>query len=134
MERNSRRADLVVAACAISAGAHAALVPSHLEHETELGLAFMVAVALLLLAGAALVLFPASDRAARAAALLLAALIASYAAAVTVGIPALSLEPESVDAIGLATKVAEVAGLVFALKLTQTVGGHRSLTRQEVSQ
>ena len=67
-------------------------------------------------------------------ALLFAGLIASYAAATTVGLPLLPVEPEPVDGVALVTKFVESLGLVFALQLTQTVGGHRSLTRQEVSQ
>ena len=63
-----------------------------------LGVAFVVAAVLLLGAGAALVHSPGSARATRAAALLFAGLIASYAAATTVGIPLLSVEPEAVEA------------------------------------
>ena len=122
MESNSRTAGLVVAACAISAGAHAALVPSHLDHQPRLGVAFIVAVALLVVAGAVLVHSPSSARAGQAAALLFAGLIASYAAAATVGLPVLSVEPEAVDGVALATKLVESLGLLFALKLTQPVG------------
>ena len=134
MDSHPRTAGLVVAACAVSAGAHAALVPSHLDHEPRLGVAFAAAAGLLLGAGAALVLSPSSRRAARTAALLFAALIASYAAATTVGIPFLSAEPEAVDGVALATKLAESLGLLFAMQLSQPVGGRRSPTLQEVSQ
>ena len=143
MEANSRNveqhttrrdADAVLAACAISAGAHAALVPSHMEHDPRLGLAFVVAVVLLVAVGAAVSLSPNTARAAQAAALLFAGLIVSYAAATSVGIPLLSVEPEPLDGVALVTKLVESVGLVFALKLNQTVGGHRSPTRQEVSQ
>ena len=127
-----RHASLVLAACAISAGAHAALVPSHMEHDPQLGLAFVVAVGVLLTVGVAIALSPTA-RAAQAAALILAALIASYAAATTVGLPVLSVEPEPVDGLALVMKLVETVGLVFALKLNQTVGGRWSLTRQEVS-
>jgi hypothetical protein len=129
----SRDTDLVVAACAISAGAHAALVPSHMEYDPQLGLAFAVAVALLLAVGSAVALSPGTARAAQAAALLFAGLIASYAAATIIGIPLLSVEPEPVDGVALVTKLVESLGLVFALKLNQTVGGRWSPTRQEVS-
>jgi hypothetical protein len=128
-----RDADLVLAACAISAGAHAALVPSHMEHDVQLGLAFVVAVGLLVAVGAAVVVSPGTARAAQAAALVFAALIASYTAATTVGPSFLSVEPESIDGVALVTKLVESVGLVFALKLNQTVGGRWSLTRQEVS-
>ena len=127
-----RDASLVVAACAISAGAHAALVPSHMEHDPHLGLAFVVAVGVLLTVGAVVVLSPTA-RAAQAASLVFAALIASYAAATTVGIPVLSVHPEQVDGVAPVTKLVELVGLVFALKLNQTVGGRWSPTRQEVS-
>jgi hypothetical protein len=133
-EHNTTRRDvsLVLAACAISAGTHAALVPSHLEHDPHLGLAFVVAVGVLLTLGVAVVL-STTARAAQAAALVFASLIASYAAATTVGLPVLSVEPEPVDGVALVTKLVETVGLVFALKLNQTVGGRWSLTRQEVS-
>jgi hypothetical protein len=127
-----RDASLVLAACAISAGAHAALVPSHVEHDPQLGLAFVVAVGVLLTVGVAVAL-SATARAARAAALVFAALIASYAAATTVGLPLLAVEPEPVDGVALVTKLVESVGLIFALKLNQTVGGRWSLTRQEAS-
>jgi hypothetical protein len=133
VESNSRTADLVVAACAISAGAHAALVPSHFDHEPQLGVAFVVAVLLLATVGGALVHTPSSARAAQSAALLFAGLIASYAAATTVGIPLLSVEPEAVDGVALATKFVESLGLLFALKLSQPLGGRRSPARQEIS-
>ena len=109
-------------------------MPSHLDHEPPLGVAFVAAVVLLLAVGARLVHSPRSARAAQFAALLFAGLIASYAAATTVGLPLLPVEPEPVDGVALVTKFVESLGLVFALQLTQTVGGHRSLTRQEVSQ
>ena len=142
MESNSRNVEpssagrdgqLVVAACAISAGAHAALVPSHVEHDPQLGLAFVVAVVLLLAVGVAVTLTAWTARYAQAAALLFAGLIASYAAATTVGIPLLSVDPEPVDGVALVTKLVESFGLVFALKLNQTVGDRWSPTRQEVS-
>ena len=134
VEQDTTRGDaeLVLAACAISAGAHAALVPSHIEHP-QLGLAFVVAVGVLLTVGATVVLSPGTARAAQAAALVFAALIASYVAATTVGLPLLSVEPEPVDGVALVTKLVESVGLVFALKLNQSVGGRWSLTRQEVS-
>jgi hypothetical protein len=134
VESNSRTAEFVVGACAISAGAHAALVPSHVEHEPQLGVAFAVAVVLLVAVGAAVALSPGAARPAQGAALLFAGLIVSYAVAATVGIPLLAHEPESPDGAALATKLVEALGLVFALKLNQAVGGLRSLTRQEVSQ
>jgi hypothetical protein len=111
--------DVVIAACAISAGAHAALVRSHMQHEPKLGLAFVLATVLLLAVGAAVALSARAPRATRAAALLFAGLIALYVVATTVGIPLLSPEPEPVDGVALTTKAVESAGLVFALKLNK---------------
>jgi hypothetical protein len=44
--------DVILVACAVSAGAHAALVPAHLRETVPLGTSFIVAVALLLAVGA----------------------------------------------------------------------------------
>jgi hypothetical protein len=44
-------------------------------------------------------------------------LIASYALAITSGLPLLHPEPEPVDALALATKAIEAAGLAAALTL-----------------
>jgi hypothetical protein len=129
-----RDADIVLAACAISAGAHAALVPSHLQHEPRLGLAFLAAVALLLAAGAAIARCPGRARPVQASALLFAGLITAYAAATSIGIPVLSDHPEAVDGVALVTKLAESVGLVFAVKVNPAMDGHRPPTDEEVAQ
>jgi hypothetical protein len=54
----TRLATVVIVVCAASAGAHAALVPDHLEHEPRLGIAFVAATALLLAAAVALAYRP----------------------------------------------------------------------------
>lgn len=123
----------MVVACAISAGAHAGLVPAHLEAEPRLGGAFVVAVVLLAATAAALALRPRSARAPRAASLVLAGLIGAYVASRTTGIPVLSPEPEGIDAVGLTTNVVQALGLAFSLKLTQTMGGHRPPIDQEAT-
>jgi hypothetical protein len=125
-------ATVAVFACAASAGAHAGLVPEHLREAPRLGAAFVVSVVLLALAGAALTIRPRSRRVAQATALLLAGLIAAYAAARTTGIPLLAPEPEAADGVGLATKLVEAAGLACALWLSQPAGGLRSSASQEV--
>jgi hypothetical protein len=51
------------------------------------------------------------------AALVLAGLLASYAMAVTTGVPAVHPEVEPVSGLALATKPIEVVGLVAALSL-----------------
>ena len=121
----------VVGACAVSAGAHAGLVPEHLREAPQLGVAFVVAAGLLIAAATALAIRPDSLRAARGAALLLAGLIGLYAASRITGIPLLEPRAEPLDAIGATTKLVEGLGLVFALRLSRSVGDRRSpLTRE----
>ena len=95
---------MVVGACAVSAGVHGALVPEHLQEAPALGVSFVVASVLLLLAGAVLVMRPDDQRAARLAALLLAGLIACWTVSRVSGIPVLQPQPESVDGVGLMTE------------------------------
>src|SRR5437764_768972 len=109
----------VVFACAVRTGFHAGLVPAHLSEEPRLGVAFVVAVVLLAASVAALTKWPGDRKIARAVALLLAGLIAGYAATRTTGVPWLAPDPEELDAVGLATNVVEALGLAFALWLGQ---------------
>ena len=122
--------NLAIAACAASAGAHAALTPEHLRHAPALGFAFAVATAALAAAALALIAEPGNRTAQHAAALLLAALIGAYAASVTTGIPLLT-ETEPVDAVALATKGVEAVGAVAALCVGSTQGGRRSPATEE---
>jgi|SRR5215216_1239030 len=122
---------VVVAACAASAGVHAALVPDHLEHEPALGAAFVAAAVVTLALSAALAIRPSSTAIASLATLVLAMLIAAYALSVTTGIPWLSDVPERVDAVGAATKAVEAVGLFFALQLITTKGGRDPLAHEE---
>jgi hypothetical protein len=131
--RSAGAARIVVAACAISAGAHAGLVPAHLREAPQVGVAFVVAAGLLLVAATALAIRPPSLGAARGAALLLAGLIALYAASRTTGIPLLEPRAEPLDAVGATTKVVEALGLVFALWLSRPVGDRTSPLTQEVA-
>jgi hypothetical protein len=126
--------DLVLAACAISAGVHAALVPSHLQHEPRIGLAFLAAVGLLVAVGAAVARRPGRARPVQASALLFAGLITAYAAAITSGIPVLAPHAGAVDGVAVMTKLAELVGLVFALKVNHAMDGHRSPTHEEEAQ
>jgi hypothetical protein len=126
-------ARIVVAACAVSAGAHAGLVPEHMREAPQLGAAFVVAVALLLATAIVLAIRPDSLGAARSAALLLAGLVACYAASRTTGIPLLEPHVEPLDAVGVTTKLVEAVGLVFAFWLSRLVGGRRSPLTQEVA-
>lgn len=126
-------AKIVVAACAVSAGAHAGLVPEHLREAPQVGVAFVVATGLLLASATALAIRPGSLGAARGAALLLAGLVALYAASRTTGIPLLEPDTEPLDAVGVTTKLVEGLGLVFALRLSRSVGDRRSPLTQEVA-
>jgi ABC-type uncharacterized transport system permease subunit len=125
---------VVVLACAASAGAHAGLVPAHLQEEPRLGVAFLVAVMLLLSALIAVSLRPNDRRILAGAALLLFGLALAYLATRTIGIPVLDPEREGVDAVGVLTTSIEIAGVAFALWLTQPSGRvARPVHIQEVS-
>jgi hypothetical protein len=126
-----RLVGVVVGICAASAGAHAALVPQHLDHEPRLGIAFVAATAALLAAAAALAYRPDDATVAQTTTIVLATLIAAYAVSVTTGLPWLSDGPEPVDLVGLATKSTEVIGLLFSIHLAPITGGRGSLTHKE---
>jgi drug/metabolite transporter (DMT)-like permease len=110
------RGDVVILACAVSAGIHGALVPAHLDEGTGAGLGFVVATLVL----AALVVWltrqPESTPALAASAAVFAALLAAYALATTTGLPVLHPDPEPVDGLALATKAIEAVGLLAALR------------------
>jgi hypothetical protein len=108
--------DLVIVACAISAGIHGALVKEHFADGLGAGMGFLVSTVLLAvyavaLTGAVEPLVLAST------ALLLAGLLAAYAFAVTTGVPVLHPDVEPVDALALFTKAVELGGLAASLHL-----------------
>jgi CHASE2 domain-containing sensor protein len=107
------RTDLVILTCAISAGIHGALVPDHFEEGMGAGLGFVVATVLLAVLAAVLTRKP-TQLALLATAAVFAGLIASYALAITTGLPVLHPEPEAVDGLALFTKAVESVGLVVA--------------------
>ncbi len=111
------RGDVVIIACAISAGIHGALVPGHFDEGTGAGLGF--AAATVALAGLVVWLTwrPASASALAAAAVTFTGLLASYALATTTGLPVLHPGPEPVDSLAVATKAIEAAGLLAATSL-----------------
>jgi len=127
----ARRVTVVIVVGAATAGAHAALVPRHLEREPRLGVAFVAATALLLAAAVALAYRPDDATVGTASALLLAALIGAYGLNVTTGLPWLSDGPEPVDLVGLVTKSVEGIGLLFSIQLPTIKGGFDSLTHKE---
>ena len=110
--------DLVVVACAVSAGVHAALAPEHAAEGLAAAIAFAVSAGAL--AGLAVVLTRAAPQTViAAAALLLAGLIASWVVAVTTGVPLLHPHPEGVEAVAVLTKAVELVGLVAAVRLVR---------------
>ncbi len=111
------RADIVILACAVSAGIHGALVSGHFDEGIGAGLGFAGAtVALAGLVGW-LTWRSGNPLAVGAAAVTFAGLLASYALAITAGLPVLHPDPEPVDGLALATKAIEAAGLLAATSL-----------------
>lgn len=109
--------DHVILTCAISAGIHGALVPAHFEEGTGPGLGFAAATLALTGVVAWLSRRPASRLALAAAAATLSGLLASYALAITTGVPVLHPHPEPVDGFALAAKTIEAVGLLAATSL-----------------
>jgi hypothetical protein len=114
--RNDLQRDLVVVACAVSAGIHAALTPAHFAEGTGPGGGFLAAATVLAALTIALTRRAGTPELALTAAVL-GGLLASYALAVTSGIPVVHPDPESIDGLAVATKLVEAAGLVAALDL-----------------
>jgi hypothetical protein len=111
------RRDLVILACAISAGIHGALVPGHFAEGIGPGVGFVAATVLLGAFATAITLLPASEPAVAGAAFVLAGLLTSYLLATTTGLPVLHPHPEPVDGLALATKAIEAGGLLAATAL-----------------
>jgi len=112
------RIDLVILACAISAGVHGALVPDHFEEGAGAGLGFVAATVLLSILAIALTQEP-TQAALLATIAVFAGLIASYALVITTGMPVLHPEPEAVDGLALFTKGIEAIGLALAASLVR---------------
>jgi energy-converting hydrogenase Eha subunit B len=104
------RGDVVILACAVSAGIHAALVREH-------PLGFAVATFALAALAVWLTQRPASVPALAGAVAVLGGLLAAYALAATTGLPVLHPDPEPVDGLALATKAIEAVGLLAASTL-----------------
>jgi hypothetical protein len=110
------RTDVVIFACAISAGIHGALVREHFQEGAGAGLGFVAATVLLAVLAVVLTRKP-TQVAFLATAAVFAGLIASYALVITTGMPVLHPEPEAVDGLALFTKAIEAIGLVLAVSL-----------------
>jgi hypothetical protein len=111
------KADAVILACAISAGIHGALAPDHFSEGVGAGLGFVGSAVALSGVVVWLTLRPKSSVALAAAAAVFLGLLASYAFAVTNGLPVLHPDPEPIDGLALATKAIEALGLVAASTL-----------------
>jgi len=112
------RTDIVILACAVSAGIHGALVPDHFREGTGAGIGFAVATVLLAVLAVALTR-NASEIVLIAAAGVFIGLIVSYALVITTGVPFLHPEAEAVDGLALFTKTVEAAGLITAASLVR---------------
>jgi len=128
MKLAALRLDLVIVACAISAGIHGALVREHFQEGTGAGLGFVAATVVLALLAVVLTRRP-SQLALVAAAAVLTGLIASYALVITTGFPVLHPEAEAVDGLAVFTKAVEGAGLVLATSLLRRPSLAISLTQ-----
>jgi hypothetical protein len=111
------KADVVILACAISAGIHGALAPDHFSEGAGAGSGFVASAVALGGVAAWLTARPAGRLALAGAALVFVGLLASYALAVTSGLPLLHPEPEPIDGLALATKAIEAIGLAVASSL-----------------
>ena len=116
MTLSELRVDVVILTCAISAGIHGALVPEHFDEGAGLGASFVVATILLAALAVALTRRP-TQLVLASAALVFAGLLASYALAVTTGLPVLHPERETVDGLALFTKAIEAIGLALVATL-----------------
>jgi hypothetical protein len=111
------KGDVVLLACAISAGIHGALVPAHFDEGAGAGFGFAAAAVALAGLVAWLTWRPASRFALAVAAAAFLGLLGSYALATSTGLPVLHPNPEPVDGLALATKAIEAIGLLAAASL-----------------
>ena len=112
------RTDIVILACAVSAGIHAALAPDHFKEATGAGIGFVVATVLLAFLAVVLTQSP-SQLALLVTVAVFAGLIVSYAFAVTTGVPVLHPDVETVDGLALFTKAVEAVGAATAASLVR---------------
>ena len=111
------RRDLVILTCAISAGIHGALAPEHFAEGAGAGIGFVAATVALAGLAIALTVRPAGALGLTAAMVVFAGLLASYALAITTGVPLLHPDREPADGLALATKAIEAVGLLAAWSL-----------------
>jgi hypothetical protein len=123
----SLRRDIVILACAISAGIHGALAPEHFAEGMGAGGGFVAATVVLAVLAIVLTRRPDSMLTLASAAAVLIGLIGSYALATTTGFPVLHPDPEPVEGLALATKAVEAAGAFAAASLLRRPLGARYL-------
>lgn len=121
--------DLVIVACAVSAGIHVALTREHFAEGAGPGGGFLAPTLLLGYLGFALARRADDAAALVAAALVLGGLVGSYAVAVTTGIPVLHPEVEPVEGLAVVAKAVEVVGLLSAAPLLWRARATFALTR-----
>ena len=112
------RIDIVILACAVSAGIHGALVEDHFREGTGAGTGFVIATVLLAAVALALTRKP-SQVALVATAAIFIGLIVSYGLAISTGVPVLHPDVEAVDGLALFTKAVEGVGAVAAASLVR---------------
>jgi hypothetical protein len=125
----STRTGLLALAVAFSAGIHAALVPEHLDEMPPLGYAFVAAAAIGGILACALVLRPADPRIPRLAGLFCLGQIAAWVLFVNVPVPGFDGTPEPIETVALASKSAELAGVMLAFPLTLPRLARRTASR-----
>lgn len=116
MTLSELRGDIVILACAVSAGIHAALVPAHFREGTGPGVGFVVATVLLAALAVVLTRSP-SQLALAGATTVFVGLFFGYAFASTTGIPVFHPDVEPVDGLAVFTKAVELIGLFTASSL-----------------
>jgi hypothetical protein len=117
MNLTAKRTGLLALAVAFSAGIHAALVPEHLKEMPPLGYSFIVAAVVGAAIAYGLVTRPSDRRAAAAAVLFLVGQILAWVLFVTMRVPGFAGTPESIEAIALVSKAAELFGVAVGLQL-----------------
>jgi hypothetical protein len=115
----SVRRDVVILACAISAGIHGALTPEHFAEGTRPGMGFAAATVALAAIAVTVTVRPASTLALTAALATLVGLVVAYGLAITTGLPVLHPAPEPIDGLALATKAIELVGVLAAWSLVR---------------
>ena len=110
------RTDVVIVACAVSAGIHAALAPDHFRESIGAGAGFVAATVLLVVLALVLTWRP-SRVAFTATAAVFVGLIISYLLAITTGVPVLHPDVEAVDGLAVFTKAVEAVGALSAASL-----------------